>query len=59
MMAAIATPWSNYLVRIYSGSSDLSTLAQLTGLTYPQLDRDYRQFMQSVIPSQGEEKPGK
>ncbi len=47
----------NYLVTIYGGRDDLGTLAQLTGATYPQLDRDYRAFMQSVVAPASEEKP--
>lgn len=47
----------NYLVTIYSGRDDLSTLALQTGATYAQLDRDYRAFMQSVLPPPSDEKP--
>ena len=49
----------HYLARIYSGSDDLATLAQLTGANYSQLDREYRAFMQSVLPPTNGEKPSK
>ncbi len=49
----------HYLVMIYSGSDDLGTLAQLTGANYPQVDREYREFMQSVLPPSSGEKPSK
>ena len=34
-----------YLAAIYSGQANAGTLAQLTGVSYEDLDRQYRQFM--------------
>ena len=36
-----------YLVAVYSSRADSSTLAQLTGTTYSELDGQYRQFIQA------------
>ncbi len=35
-----------YLTAVYSGRDDSGTLAQLTGASYSELDRQYRQFME-------------
>jgi hypothetical protein len=37
-----------YLRAIYSGQADAGTLAQLTGATYAELDRQYRAFIESA-----------
>jgi hypothetical protein len=36
-----------YLIAVYSGQDDESTLAKLAGCSYAQLDREYRQFLES------------
>lgn len=36
----------DYLTAVYSGTDTLGTLAQLTGASYEELDKQYRQFME-------------
>jgi hypothetical protein len=37
-----------YLVAVYSGKDDRNTLSRLTGTSYADLDRDYREYMRSA-----------
>ena len=39
----------SYLVAVYSGRDDANTLARLTGTSYSDLDRQYREFMEQGI----------
>jgi hypothetical protein len=41
-------PLVRYLQAIYAGHDDAQTLARLTGGSYPELDADYRRYMQSL-----------
>jgi hypothetical protein len=36
----------DYLTAVYSGRDTLNTLAELTSTSYPELDRQYRQFIE-------------
>ena len=38
-----------YLVAVYTGKAEPTTLAELTGVGYDQLDRQYRQFLAGTI----------
>ncbi len=38
----------HYLSAVYSGRDDPNTLARLTGVAYPELDRRYREFIESA-----------
>ncbi|MEN6405139.1 MAG: hypothetical protein ABFC77_01585 [Thermoguttaceae bacterium] len=38
-----------YLTLVYSGQDDSDTLAKLTGVSYSELDRQYRKFMESGL----------
>jgi hypothetical protein len=40
----------SYLAAIYSGQANAGTLARLTGASYEDLDRQYRQFMEGKPP---------
>jgi len=45
----------DYLTAVYSGTDTPDTLAQLTGTSYDELDKQYRQFMeQGPQPTEGE-----
>jgi hypothetical protein len=53
-------PLVEYLVAIYTGKADNGTLAKLTGVDYPALDRQYAEFMSREAPpvtASGEEQP--
>jgi hypothetical protein len=41
-------PLVQYLQAIYAGKDDQQTLAKLTGQSYPELDAEYRRFMESL-----------
>ncbi|HEY4234231.1 MAG TPA: hypothetical protein VGM76_12440 [Lacipirellulaceae bacterium] len=41
-------PLVRYLQAIYAGHDDAQTLAKLTGQSYPELDAEYRRFMESL-----------
>ena len=41
-------PLVQYLQAIYAGNDDPQTLSKLTGRSYPELDGEYRRFMESL-----------
>jgi hypothetical protein len=41
-------PLVQYLQAVYAGHDDPQTLSKLTGRSYPELDGEYRQFMESL-----------
>jgi hypothetical protein len=41
-------PLIDYLIAVYSGRAEPDTLAKLTGASYEQLDRQYREYMKEV-----------
>ena len=41
-----------YLSAVYNGSQDPNLLARLTGLSYAELDRKYREFIEKGIADQ-------
>jgi hypothetical protein len=43
-------PLVEYLVAIYTGKADAGTLAELTGVDYATLDREYVEFMSRDVP---------
>ncbi len=43
-------PLVEYLVAIYTGKADPGTLAELSGVDYPTLDREYAEFMSRDVP---------
>jgi hypothetical protein len=42
--------WVRYLTAIYSGRATAETLAQLTGLSYQELDQRYRKYLEGAGP---------
>ena len=41
-----------YLSAVYAGRDDHNTLSKLTGQSYPDLDKQYRQFLERQFKSQ-------
>lgn len=45
----------DYLVAVYSGRDDADTLARLSGASYQDLDRQYREFLEATVRGQQEQ----
>ena len=41
-----------YLIAVYAGRADADTLAKLTGASYEQLDRQYREYLKGIVSGQ-------
>jgi hypothetical protein len=42
--------WVDYLTAIYTGRATASTLSELTGQSFAELDRRYREYLQAAGP---------
>jgi hypothetical protein len=45
-------PLMEYLIAVYAGRADTDTLAKLTGASYEQLDRQYREYLKGLVSGQ-------
>jgi hypothetical protein len=45
-------PLIEYLIAVYAGRADADTLAKLTGASYEQLDRQYREYLKGLVSGQ-------